>query len=63
MPGCEYSLGTIGHEWLLLVVGCITSFGLVLFCFELLRILVQSKDKYLFFIPMKIHPMVLKIKK
>ena len=65
MPGYEYSLGTIGREWLLLVVGCITSssFGLVLFCFEVFRILVQSKDKYLLFIHMKIHPMVLKIKK
>ena len=38
-------------------------FRLVLVRFKLLRILIQSIDKYLFSIPMKIHTMVLKIKK
>ena len=61
MPGCEYGLGKIEREWLLLAVGYITSFAL--FCFELLRILAQSKDEHLFFIPMKIHSMLLKKKK
>ena len=56
-----YGLETIGCKWLLLVVGCITSFLFVLVCFELLQILVQSRD--LFSIPMKIHAVVLKIKK
>ena len=54
-------MGAIGCEWLLLVVGCITSFLLVLVRFELLRILVQSID--VFSIPMKFHAMALKIKK
>ena len=44
-----------------MVVGCITSLLLVLVCFELLRILAQSIDA--FSIPMKVHTMVLKIKK
>ena len=55
------ALGTIGCEWLLLVVGCNTSFLLVLVHFKFLRILVQSID--LFYIPMKIHSTVLKIMK
>ena len=55
------ALGTIGCKWLLLVVGCITSFLLVLVRFKFLRILVQSID--LFYIPMKIHSTVLKIMK
>ena len=63
MPGCGYGLGTTGRELLLLVVCCITSFRLVLVRFELLHILVQSIDKYLFSIPMEIHTIVLKIKK
>ena len=53
-------LGTIGLEWFWLVVGCISLFLLVLVRFKLLQILVQSID--LFYIPIKIHTMVLKIK-
>ena len=47
----------------LLVVGCITPFRIILFRFELLQILVQLKDKYLFSRPMKTHSMLRKGKK
>ena len=41
----------------------ITSFRLVLARFELLRVLIQLIEKYLFSITMRTHTMVLKIKK
>ena len=63
LPVCGHGLGKIGGEWLLLFMGCINSFRLILICFEMLRILVQSIDKYLFSISMEIHIMVFKIKK
>ena len=44
-------------------VACITSFRLISVRFELLRILVQAIDKYMFSIPIKIHTMVPKRKK
>ena len=47
---------------LLLLVGCTTSFRLVLVRFECFRVLVQLKDKNLFSTPMKIHTMVRKVK-
>ena len=47
---------------ILLVVGCITSFWQIWVRFELLWILLQMKDKYLFFRPMKIHTMIGKVK-
>ena len=63
LRGYENALGTIDRKWLLVAVGCITSFSLVFVCFELLQILVQSIDKYPFSVHMKIHIMVPKIKK
>ena len=47
----------------MLVVGCITLIRLALIRFELLQIIVQLKDEYLFSTPMKIHTMVGKVKK
>ena len=44
-------------------VACITSFRLISVRFGLLRILVQSIDKYMFSIPIKIHTIVPKRKK
>ena len=63
MPGSGHGSEQLVANRLLLVVGCITSFRLVLVRFELLQILVQLKDKYLFSAPMKIHAMVRKVKK
>ena len=63
MPVYGHGKKQLVANCLLLVVGCITPFWLVLFRFELLRILVQLKGKYLFSRPMKIHSMLHKVKK
>ena len=48
---------------LLLVVGCIILFWLTLVRFELWRIFLQLKDKYIFSTPMKIYTMGRIVKK
>ena len=63
MPSYEHGKKQLVANCLLLVEGCITPFQLVLFRFELLLILVQLKNKYLFSKSMKIHTILRKVKK
>ena len=51
---CRNGKENFGRELLLLIVGCITSFRLVLVHFESLRILVQLKDLNMFFTPWRV---------